>query len=143
MLQRRDIVTWIRYEILKNECLPATDSIQTIATITITVPLLKVDQLPKLDEWLRSILWDSKLPPPGSGEEKFEIHRLKARLPLSNGEVKIIQGVRDVFEIVDAQVNGDATSGTGLMSEGKVVLIGRHLVDKPFKESIINIISSS
>ncbi|KAI9054608.1 hypothetical protein LZ554_001761 [Drepanopeziza brunnea f. sp. 'monogermtubi'] len=114
----------------------------TIATITLTIPVLEADQLPKFDEWLRSILWDSKLPAPGSsGEEKFEIHRLKARLPLSNGEVKIAQGVRDVFEIVDAPSTSDSAQASS--SQGKVVLIGRHLVGKPFKESLFNMIGSS
>ncbi|KAJ5052065.1 uncharacterized protein L3040_001825 [Drepanopeziza brunnea f. sp. 'multigermtubi'] len=114
----------------------------TIATITLTIPVLEADQLPKFDEWLRSILWDSTLPAAGStGEEKFEIHRLKARLPLSNGEVKIAQGVRDVFEIVDAQSTSDSAQASS--SQGKVVLIGRHLVGKPFKESLFNMIGSS
>ncbi|KAH7383725.1 CobW/HypB/UreG [Cadophora sp. MPI-SDFR-AT-0126] len=113
----------------------------TIATITLSVPVLEVEQLPRLDEWLRSILWDSNLPRPGTGEEKFEIHRLKARLPLSNGDVKIVQGVRDVFDIVDTP-NGREPTETASDPEGKVVLIGRNLVDKPFEESLINIIVS-
>ncbi|PVH85992.1 cobW-domain-containing protein [Cadophora sp. DSE1049] len=113
----------------------------TIATITISVPLLEAERLPRLDEWLRSILWDSKLPSPGTGEEKFEIHRLKARLPLSDGNVKIVQGVRDVFDIVDAP-NASESTETASTLEGKVVLIGRNLVDKPFGESLVNTIGS-
>ncbi|CZT43850.1 probable dopamine-responsive protein [Rhynchosporium secalis] len=115
----------------------------TIATITISVPLLEAEQLPRLDEWLRSILWDSKLPSTGTGNELFEVHRLKARLPFSNGEVKIVQGVRDVFEIVDAPIASDSTLETAPNQPGKVVLIGRHLVNQPFRESLINMIDSS
>ncbi|PBP26044.1 CobW/HypB/UreG [Diplocarpon rosae] len=114
----------------------------TVATITIAVPVLEVDQLPKLDEWLRSILWDSKLPSPGSRDETFEIHRLKARLPISNGEVKIVQGVRDVFEIVDAASTTVTASENAPISQGKVVLIGRNLIDKPFRQSLLNTIDS-
>tara|TARA_R110002060_G_scaffold43662_2_gene55026 strand:+ start:395 stop:742 length:348 start_codon:yes stop_codon:yes gene_type:complete len=113
--------------------------LQTIATITLSIPVLESEQLSGLDEWLRSILWDSKLPCPGTGEEKFEIHRLKARLPLSNGDVKIVQGVRDVFDIVDAPIANRSTE-TASNSEGKVVLIGRNIVGKPFGESLINTI---
>ncbi|KAH9222165.1 CobW/HypB/UreG, nucleotide-binding domain-containing protein [Leptodontidium sp. 2 PMI_412] len=114
----------------------------TIATITISVPVLEAQQLPRLDEWLRSILWDSMLPSPGTGDEVFEIHRLKARLPLLNGDVKIVQGVRDVFEIVDAPSVSESTSETASTKQGKVVLIGRHLVDLPFRASLIKIIGS-
>ncbi|OBT54492.1 hypothetical protein VE04_04180, partial [Pseudogymnoascus sp. 24MN13] len=80
-----------------------------ISTVTIKVPPLKEEQLPKLDAWFRSILWDSKLPDSStepattsSEQSPFEIYRLKARLPMSDGSIKIVQGVRDVFEIKDA-----------------------------------------
>jgi len=66
-----------------------------------------MNQLSNLDAWLRSLLWESSLPglefeTTDSDTASFEIHRLKARLPLSNGDVKIVQGVREVFEILDA-----------------------------------------
>jgi hypothetical protein len=96
-----------------------------------------------LDGWLRSILWDSKLPAPSNcadSEEKdndsLEIHRLKAKLPLSTGDIKIVQGVRDVFEILDAPQNPSAEPTL----DGKIVLIGRYLLNKPFKESFISAI---
>lgn len=72
------------------------------------MPVLDVNQIANLDAWLRSILWDSTLPgahsaeTDGTSSPNFEIHRLKARIPISDGSVKIIQGVRDVFEILDA-----------------------------------------
>ncbi|RDL33675.1 putative dopamine-responsive protein [Venustampulla echinocandica] len=110
----------------------------SVATVTIPVPVLAVEQLSGLDAWLRSILWDSKLPSATNiasadgANDTVEIHRLKARLPFSDGSVKIVQGVRDVFEILDAP-SGDAAGD----SEGKIVLIGRYLLDRPFKESFI------
>jgi hypothetical protein len=57
--------------------------------------------------WLRCLLWDSTLAGVGldhkdSDAASFEIHRLKARLTLSNGDLKIVQGVREIFEILDA-----------------------------------------
>jgi G3E family GTPase len=123
--------------------------LQTIATITINVPVLQVEQLPNLDAWLRSILWDSKLPSlthgeAASGEEvtAFEVHRLKARLPLSNGDVKIVQGVREVFEILDSPESSHSKVKTTLQTRGKIVLIGRHLVDVPFEASFNKAIES-
>ena len=104
------------------------------------MPVLTPEQLPNLDAWLRSILWDTKLPGSGSDlgskdteNDNLEIHRLKAKLPLSTGDIKIVQGVRDVFEILDAPQDPSAA----MTLEGKIVLIGRYLLDKPFKESFV------
>ncbi|KFZ22872.1 hypothetical protein V502_02665 [Pseudogymnoascus sp. VKM F-4520 (FW-2644)] len=98
-----------------------------ISTVTIKVPPVKEEQLPKLDAWLRSILWDSKLPDsstepapaPSEQSPTFEIYRLKARLPMSDGSVKIVQGVRDVFEIKDALNQTQQTQPE--LEEGKIV----------------------
>lgn len=103
--------------------------------MTIPVPVLDAEQLPALDKWLRSILWDSVLPSPSGGyeEESHEIHRLKARIPLTNGDLKIVQGVRDIFEIRDAPSEPLSNN-----SEGKIVIIGKRLVEKAFKESLLS-----
>lgn len=66
---------------------------------------------------------------------KFEIHRCKGRLVLEDGTVKIMQGVREVFEINDAP-NGDAEGPL----EGKIILIGRNLPSVGFEESFKQII---
>jgi G3E family GTPase len=110
--------------------------------MTITTPVLTADNIPALDAWLRSVLWDSKLPSVEAStlgdDSKYEIHRLKARLPLSNGEVKIVQGVRDIFEILDSP-----NSSSGKESEGKIVLIGKGLTEKRFRESFLATIKAS
>ncbi|KAH8659093.1 CobW/HypB/UreG, nucleotide-binding domain-containing protein [Tricladium varicosporioides] len=109
----------------------------SIATVTINVPILELGQLEYVDAWLRSILWDSKLPGFESdyGQNDFlEIHRLKAKLPCNNGDVKIVQGVREVFEITDAPKDSSSSISA---SEGKIVLIGRCIVNKPFKNSFL------
>lgn len=118
-------------------CDSKANSSKSVATVTITVPVLAVEQLSSLDAWLRSILWDSKLPTAtdstsADGTNDVEIHRLKARLPFSDGTVKVVQGVRDVFEILDAPSGDEAGD-----PEGKIVIIGRYLLDRPFKESFI------
>ncbi|KXJ92283.1 CobW/HypB/UreG, nucleotide-binding domain-domain-containing protein [Microdochium bolleyi] len=92
----------------------------TIATVTVNLPILQPGQLEMVDAWLRSILWESEAPGQESRTDFLEIHRLKARLVFSNGDVKMVQGVREIFEIVD----GQKASADGSLS-GKVVLIGR------------------
>ena len=116
---------------------------QSISTITVVVPVLKVHQLPKLDAWLRSILWDSTLPSLDTEPDcrGFEIHRLKARIQFADGTAKIVQGVREVFEIIDEPTCTETTDGVR-RSEGKVVLIGRNLGGLPFLESFMNTIRS-
>ncbi|TVY83592.1 COBW domain-containing protein [Lachnellula suecica] len=112
----------------------------SITTVTLSVPVLTPEQLPNLDAWLRSILWDSKLPESSNNETtknldngSIQIHRFKAKIPLSTGDIKIVQGVRDVFEIIDAPQN----PSTEPLFEGKIVLIGRNLTNKPLTESFL------
>ncbi|KAK7927157.1 CobW/HypB/UreG- nucleotide-binding domain-containing protein [Apiospora marii] len=99
----------------------------TISTVAINVPALLPEQLTKVDSWLRSILWESEVP--GMDEkqsEGLEIHRLKARLVFQDGKVKMIQGVREVFEIFDAPSSQSTPeNGTDTPVSGKVVIIGR------------------
>jgi hypothetical protein len=76
----------------------------------------------------------------GDHHGSIEVHRLKARLPLSDGEVKLVQGVRDVFEILDTPESSTLEGASQAM--GKIVLIGRRLIDMPFKESFLYAIRS-
>lgn len=120
---------------------------QAISTVTVTTPVLELRQLANLDSWLRSLLWDSKLSGLGSddvGENgAFEVHRLKARLPFSDGQVKIVQGVREVFEIIDTpEVDNDEGPAKNEACGGKIVLIGKHLSDLPLQESFLVTIES-
>lgn len=112
-----------------------TDILQSISTVTLEVPVFHEEKLPKLDEWLRSILWDSTLINVAEGVNAFEVHRLKARIVLSNGQTKIVQGVREVFEILNAP---DSSLQSEPNPTGKVVLIGRGLSEPAFKLSFVN-----
>lgn len=114
--------------------------------MTIKGASLTLEQIPKLDQWFRTLLWDSKVP--GASQEdgqdvvdeaaKFEIYRVKARLLMADGTVKIVQGVRDVFEIRDS----DEKTGEGQEREGetKLVIIGRDLgpldLEKSYRSSV-------
>lgn len=104
------------------------------------MPVLKADQVVKVDKWLRSVLWENELP--NDVEEHkvhFEIHRLKGRLAVENGKAKIIQGVRELFEIFDAPVSGDQEQ-EGASQTGKIVLIGRHVTEFNFEQSLLEAI---
>ena len=94
------------------------------------------------------MLWNSNLPGsevPNAASE-FEIHRVKGRIRFKDGSIKLIQGVRDVFEILDA--NDSATEAGAPPAEqdavrkgedltvGKLVLIGRGLDRDKFSWSL-------
>ncbi|GAQ06584.1 COBW domain-containing protein 1 [Aspergillus lentulus] len=96
-----------------------------ISTIAIIIPPIPADKVSRVDAWLQSILWESKIPvicnTDTSNLNNFEIHRLKGILVLQDGSCKIIQAVREVFEIRDSEPK---TGGGG---DCKLVLIGRGL----------------
>ena len=106
----------------------------TISTIALNVPLLAPEYVHRLDAWLRSVLWDSKLLSPTSNDHRFEIHRLKGRVIFSNGEVKLIQGVREIFEILDETERVNVCSAS--VPHGKIVLIGRGLKWEEFQQDV-------
>lgn len=105
----------------------------TISSISLTVPKLSELQHERMDAWLQSVLWYNKLPTNSTEEVDWDIHRSKGRLTLDNGKVKILQGVREVFELVDAAaVDGDNSNNSATAHEdgGKIVFIGRNLRDR-------------
>ena len=71
-------------------------------------------------------------------EEPLEIHRLKSRLVFENGDVKMVQGVREVFEIFDGEQSSSQTNG--LPQTGKLVLIGRGVQGINFERSLLSIL---
>jgi len=100
-----------------------------IGTMSLILPALDERQLQNLDAWLRSVLWSNELP--GSDvAAKWDIHRVKGRLTKQDGRIKMLQGVREIFELIDgAAVKGDAHSAAGTES-GKIVIIGRNIGDQ-------------
>ncbi|KAJ4412423.1 hypothetical protein N0V82_008818 [Gnomoniopsis sp. IMI 355080] len=109
----------------------------TISTITVPLPILKKEKVDMVDRWLRQVLWENELPNDiAEHKSPFEIHRLKGRLALEDGTIKIIQGVRELFEIFDAPA---PASGEGDVASqaGKIVLIGRHTTEFDFQKSLL------
>lgn len=84
------------------------------------------------------MLWDCELPHFPSAAS-FETHRLKGRLVLDTGEVKMIQGVREIFEMIDSADRVDVGDS---LPQGKLVVIGRHLVAEEFAKSLSTALSS-
>lgn len=66
-----------------------------------------------------------------TGGPAYDIHRLKGRFATTDGKQKIIQGVREIFDIFD---NPSQEEDAPL--EGKMILIGRHLESFDFRGSL-------
>ncbi|KAM7204492.1 CobW/HypB/UreG, nucleotide-binding domain containing protein [Naviculisporaceae sp. PSN 640] len=131
-----DLHAYDRVEELDRRALGHSHLDKTISTISIALPVLTPGQVDAIDAWLRSVLWENILPGhSGTEAPPFEIHRLKGRLLLTNGDQKMVQGVREVFEIFD-----NAKSETGedeRAAGGKMVLIGRFLNDYDFEKRTV------
>ncbi|KAL9608848.1 MAG: hypothetical protein Q9167_006334 [Letrouitia subvulpina] len=114
-----------------------------ISTVTVgPLPELSLSQLETLRMWLQSLLWESRLelPDPSDGlYADFSIYRTKGRVFTIEGAGKMIQGVREVFEITDEQTGlsstGDVLHQQG-KKQGKLVFIGRELAHLPLQESL-------
>ncbi|EEA21144.1 hypothetical protein EYB26_003686 [Talaromyces marneffei] len=105
-----------------------------ISTVALTHPKISPDQLPRVDEWLRSILWKSVVKYSGGAaadantqNSRFEIHRLKGILALTDGTFKIIQAVREMYEIRDSEKRANKDDQAEVLDHCKVVIIGRDL----------------
>lgn len=107
---------------------------RTIGTVALSVRPLGEHQLGQIETWLRTLLWeglelahpDAKGGNENASTDRTDIHRIKGRLPLTNGKTKLLQGVREVFEFIDAaDASGEGPSSTA--QQGKVIIIGRHV----------------
>lgn len=99
-----------------------------IGTMSLTLPILTGETLEWLDEWLRTVLWESKLPGQ-SAKAGWEIHRIKGRLAMSDKKTKMLQGVREIFEIIDGAAVSNDDQAEGKTEGGKIVIIGRDVGD--------------
>jgi G3E family GTPase len=100
----------------------------SISTVAYTLPTFSLEQLLSLEQFLRSLLWE-----PSLHEKGYEIHRTKGRVVMTDGTVKVVQGVREIFNIEDA-VNQNESDGGPQTS--KLVFIGRGLDKLPSLEAL-------
>lgn len=117
-----------------------------ISTITWTHPKISPNQLARVDEWLRSVLWKSVVKNPEEEEDtekfKFEIHRLKGILCLTDGTFKVIQAVREMYEIRDSENRENGDGQDDVPDHCKIVIIGRDLGEsaEPWKDSFADML---
>ena len=120
---------------------------QTIYTVTFEIGSLDEKQLVKLDAWLQSVLWESELPASRHLEDtstpaEFQIHRLKGLVVMHSGEVRMIQGVREVFEVTERK-KMRKDDEQQLLKRSKVVIIGRNVRNLAWRNSLVEYLDLS
>ncbi|KAJ7459698.1 cobW-domain-containing protein [Mycena latifolia] len=111
---------------------PTHYELRGISSLLITVPVLSRARLDALDEWVRTVLWEQRLPGDAaviSNAQPLTVLRCKGLFVLDSGAQYVLQGVRNMYEIAEA---GDAL---GVPDAGKLVLIGTGL-DALVRESL-------
>ncbi|KAF2877657.1 CobW/HypB/UreG, nucleotide-binding domain-containing protein [Massariosphaeria phaeospora] len=109
----------------------------SITTTTLPFPALSPPQIPLLDTFLRSILWDEALPT-AHPHSAFEIHRLKGRVPVTDGRVLLVQGVRSTYDVTEGK-----TAVAGGEEEARLVLIGKGVAQEALRESLLEVLGGS
>ncbi len=96
----------------------------SMSTRSFRLPSLNPMSLPTLDAWLREVLWREG---ESNNDQTAEVHRMKGILPLTDGSVKILQGVREIFDMIDSSQPVSSASGLTESGGGKIIMIGRRL----------------
>jgi G3E family GTPase len=101
-------------------------TIRGISSILVPVPILPAAQVEVLDEWIRSVLWEHKLPNEEDAEG-LDVLRCKGMFRTDAGGVYVLQGVREMYDLSLTESTGDS-DGAGEI--GKLVFIGKGLDDR-------------
>ncbi|PCH40161.1 cobW-domain-containing protein [Wolfiporia cocos MD-104 SS10] len=104
---------------------PTHYELRGISSLQIACPTLGARQLDALDEWIRTVLWENRLPRDDKVDGNLEVLRCKGMLITDGGETHVLQGVRNLYEI--AKVEENAQVDAGVPDVGKIVLIGKGL----------------
>ncbi|KAG8938588.1 hypothetical protein FRC00_014664, partial [Tulasnella sp. 408] len=70
--------------------------INDITSLLIPIPVLKDSQGQRLDEWIRTVLWEGHLP--GTPERTLEVLRCKGVWQVDDGRIFVLQGVKSLYE---------------------------------------------
>ncbi|KDQ62209.1 hypothetical protein JAAARDRAFT_122146, partial [Jaapia argillacea MUCL 33604] len=97
--------------------------IRGISSLQVTCPVLTDTALERLDEWIRTILWENRLVNDDRTTEGLEVLRCKGMFSKNSGERYVLQGVKHLYDIQEVKGSEDM----GVPDVGKLVLIGKGL----------------
>jgi len=104
--------------------------IRGISSLQVSCPVLDQTHLDKLDEWIRSILWENRIPGSTTSDSEVRVLRCKGAFTSTAGTHYVLQGVQSMYEISElGAVAADGLGVVGIPEVGKIVLIGKGLDD--------------
>ena len=118
----------------RDHAAPNHYEVRGISSLKVSCGVLSQRQLDALDEWLRSVLWESTLP--GQSSPSLQVLRCKGAFTLESGQHYVLQGVRNMYELSELTTNG----GVDVPDKGKIILIGRGL-DENVRHSLEAVLS--
>ncbi|KAI0720542.1 cobW-domain-containing protein, partial [Cerioporus squamosus] len=119
----------------KHDKAPTHYELRGISSLQIDCPKLTEDQMERLDVWIRTVLWEKQLPgTSGDASSALEILRCKGLFVTNTGELYVLQGVRNLYEISKVEQGGEEE--LGLPDTGKLVFIGKGL-DENVRRSLV------
>ncbi|KAI9465467.1 CobW domain-containing protein [Lactarius psammicola] len=100
--------------------------VRGITSLQVSCPVLSSAQQERLEEWIRTVLWESQLPEYSTNDrdQSLEVLRCKGIFGTQSGQTLVLQGVRNLYEL-EPLVGDDV----GLPEHGKLVFIGKGLDD--------------
>ncbi|KAH9936251.1 CobW domain-containing protein [Fomitopsis serialis] len=113
---------------------PTHYELRGISSLQVNCPVLSPSQYEKLDEWI-ALPGESS----GHGTSDLIVLRCKGMFRTTASETYVLQGVRNLYDIMKVEEGGEAD--TGVPDMGKVVLIGKGL-DERVRQSLKAVLSS-
>ena len=110
--------------------------VRGISSLQVSVPILTQNAFDRLDEWIRTLLWESRLPEDSSATADKQVLRCKGIFQTDSGSTYVLQGVRSIYEMSQAD---DVNPDIGVPDAGKLVFIGKGL-DARVRSSLLNVL---
>ncbi|KAF8798879.1 CobW domain-containing protein [Phlegmacium glaucopus] len=112
--------------------------IRGISSLQVSCPALDQTRLDKLDEWIRAILWENRIPGSTASGSEVQVLRCKGAFTSTTGIHYVLQGVQSMYEI--SELETAAPDSLGIPEVGKIVLIGKGL-DDDVRRSLISVLA--
>ena len=110
-----------------HEPIPNHYETRGISSLQVSCSALDQTRLDKLDEWIRTILWENRIPGSTTIDSEVRVLRCKGAFTSTTGIHYVLQGVQSMYEISEMEVA--AADSLGVPEVGKIVLIGKGLDD--------------
>ncbi|EPQ54743.1 cobW-domain-containing protein [Gloeophyllum trabeum ATCC 11539] len=126
---------------------PTHYEVRGITSLQVPCPVLSRAHFDRLDEWIRTVLWEGTLPASESESlsGNLEVLRCKGMFSCRDGKRYVLQGVRNIYDISEMDGASDKAGGrgqdVGVPEMGKLVFIGKGL-DEGVRRSLEAVLRS-